>query len=355
MNYRIFTGVVPLCAAAFAFGQHIHATINGDPVHFEDVRPVSIDGRVLVPVRGIFEQMGVNVDWSPADQAVYATGNGRVVTLYINKRVARVDDHDVTLDVPAMVYAGRTMVPLRFISESMGARVDWDPNSETVAIDTEVANMPPHEVYTPHPQREVITQRSGGEVRVRHEAPPFRTVVFAANTVIPVVLNDRLSSRTAQVGDTFTANVDMNGSDNYMGMPSGTEVEGHVNAVREMHGDTPGVLGLTFDRFKFPDGRTEDIDGSLIGLDSKSVRERDGRIVARKTDNRDTKYVGVGAGAGALLALVTRGNVVETGVIGAALGYLYGQQQATNMRDVTLHSGQKFGVVLNSDTSIHVR
>ena len=366
MRTRILIGALPLLAASVAFGQRIHTTINGTPVHFSDVRPVSIDGRVLVPVRGVFEQMGVNVDWNPANQAVYATGNNRVVTLYINKRVAQVNNHQVTLDVPATVYAGRTMVPLRFISEAMGAMVDWDASTNTVAITTNgIASVPPHVVYNPPPReeyrrrQEVRQGTTTKEVVREHETttgvrtqPIAEPVVVAANTVIPVVLNNSLSSSDSAVGDTFTANIDTKGSNTYMGIPSGTVIEGHVSSVRAMKGSTPGVLGLAFDQLRFPDGRTMAIDGSLIGLDTKSVADRNGRLVARKSNNKDTKYVGIGAGAGALIALATHGNVVTTAVIGAALGYLYGQQQTTNTRDVTLKSGTEFGVVLNRDETI---
>jgi len=360
MQARIITGVLPLFAAGFAFGQHIRTTINGEPVHFSDVKPVTVDGRVLVPVRGVFEQMGVNVDWQPSTRTVYATGNGREVELYIDKRVAKVNNHDVSLDVPAMVYAGRTMVPLRFISEAMGAVVDWMPSTNTVAITTAMASQQVNEHYAPATtytppakhdvQHEVV--REGRETTGVRTQPIARTLVLAANTVVPVVLNDELSSNYAREGDTFTANVDTKGSDNYMGLPSGTVVEGHVSAVRQKTNDAPGVLGLAFDRFRFPDGRTVNIDGSLIGLDTKSVANRDGRLVARKSNNRDTKYVGIGAGAGALIALATHNNVVTTTVIGAALGYLYDQQQATNRKDVVLKSGTQFGVVLNQDETI---
>ena len=347
MQARIITGALPLLAASVAFGQHIKTTVNGQPVMFSDVKPVTVDGRVLVPVRGVFEQMGVNVDWQPATRTVYATGNGRAVELYVNKKVAKVNDHEVALDVPAMIYGGRTMVPLRFISESMGAVVDWIPTTNTVAITTAMAShdMPPV-TYTPPARHEVVKESTG----VRSQ-PIARTIVLAANTVIPVVLNDQLSSDYARVGDTFTANVDTKGSSNYMGIPSGTVIEGHVSTVRAMSKDQPGVLGLSFDTMKFPDGRTSDIDGSLIGLDSKSVSNRDGRLVARKS-SRDTKYVGIGAGAGALIALATHNNVVTTAILGAALGYLYDQQQAMNRRDVVLKSGTEFGVALNHDETI---
>jgi hypothetical protein len=345
MIKRALAAILPLAAASVAFGQHIRTTINGEMVNFADVKPITIDGRVLVPVRGVFEHMGVNVDWEPANRAVYATGNNREVVLYVNKRVAKVDGNDVTLDVPAMIYAGRTMVPLRFISEAMGAEVAWMPATNTVAITTGIASLPPDQVYRPNRPPE-----TGGS----RPQPIGRVVTLSANTVIPVVLNQRLSSAESAVGDTFTARVQTSDSNRYMDLPEGTVIEGHVSAVRTMSGRTPGVLGLAFDRIRLPDGRTQEIDASLIGLDNKSVDNRNGRIVARKSDNRDTKYVGIGAGAGALIGLATKNNVLTSAVIGAALGYLYDQSQMTNRRDVTLKSGTEFGVVLNQDETIRL-
>lgn len=373
MTKRFIATAFPLIAASLAMGQQIRTTLNGTPVQFNDVQPVSVNGRVLVPVRGIFEQMGVNVGWDAADQRVYADGNGRNVVLYIGKRIAQVNGHDVSLDVPATTYNGRTMVPLRFISEAMGATVNWDAPDNLVAITTAtMGNEVACQTYTPDQGGQTLTDQQRAERRARHEqalrdqaraarngtettgvrTQPIPAVVLRANTVIPVILNNNLSSNDAAVGDAFTANVDTRGSNTYDGIPSGTVIEGHVDSVRPMTNSDPGVLGLTFDRFRFPDGRTMAIDGSLIGLDSKSVITDNGRIVAKQTANRNMKYVGVGAGAGALLAVVTKGNVITTAVIGAALGYLYDQSQAQHRKDVTLSSGTRFGVVLNRDEAI---
>jgi len=352
MKARIITGVLPLLAVSIAFGQGIRTTVNGERVHFGDVRPITVDGRVLVPVRGIFEKMGVNVDWEPSTRSVYASGNGHQVMLYVDSRDAKVDNQTVTLDVPAQVYHGRTMVPLRFISESMGAQVRWDSMNNLVAISTngEIANngetsgVREQPIYRPRPNR---------PDRPRPIDPIYRSVTLAANTVIPVQLNEDLNSSTAAVGDKFTATLDTD--NDYMGLPHGTVIQGHVSAVRAKSGDTPGVLGLAFDHMKLPGGQVIAIDGSLTGLDDKSVTNDNGRIVSTKADNRNTKYVGIGAGAGALIAVATKGNVITNTLIGAALGYLYDQQQGGNRRNVSLKAGTTFGVVLNQDETFRIR
>ena len=359
MMKRTVIAVLPLLAASAAMGQQIRATINGNPVAFTDVQPMELNGRVMVPVRGIFEQMGVDVGWEPSTQTVYADGNGKHVVMYIGKSVAQINGNDVNLDVPPTTYMGRTMVPLRFISESMGAEVNWQPATDTVAITT--AAMAEH-YYGNNQTRQYANNRTrdyryrqarSGQETSGYRAQPINTAVLRANTVIPVTLNTALSSRDSEVGQPFTATVNVNGND-YMGIPAGTVVEGHVSSVRPMDNDNPGVLGLAFDRLRFPDGTTAPIDGSLIGLDDKSVRNTNGEIISRKSDNKNTKYVGIGAGAGALLGVATKNNVITTAVIGAALGYLYGQSQVPSRKDVMLHSGETFGVVLNQDERIPV-
>lgn len=120
----------------------VRVFVDGDPVAF-DQPPVIQGSRVLVPMRGIFEQMGATVEWRPATRTVLAASGSTLVELQIGSRIARVNGNPVTLDVPAMIIGGRTLVPLRFISESLGARVQWDAATRTVLIFSGQAGQPP--------------------------------------------------------------------------------------------------------------------------------------------------------------------------------------------------------------------
>jgi phage baseplate assembly protein gpV len=111
----------------------IRVFIDGRPVAF-DVPPSIIQGRVLVPLRGIFEQMGATVDYNAATQHILAVRGGQTVELTVGSRQAMVNNSPVLLDVPAFTINGRTMVPLRFISESLGAGVQWVAANETILI-----------------------------------------------------------------------------------------------------------------------------------------------------------------------------------------------------------------------------
>src|ERR1051326_7591221 len=111
-----------LCMAIVASGaifaqQNINVIVNGQPVAFNGARPAMIGGRVLVPLRGVMEQLGAYVQWDAATRSVMANKSGTDLTLRIGDRNATVNGQNVTLDVPAQIISGSTMVPLRFVGE----------------------------------------------------------------------------------------------------------------------------------------------------------------------------------------------------------------------------------------------
>ncbi len=125
-----------------AIGQgSVRVFVDGDPVTF-DQPPIVVGSRVLIPLRGVFEQMGATVEWDAASRTVLAARGTTLVELRIGSRIAKVNERPVTLDVPPMIVRGRTLVPLRFISESLGATVDYRAESRTVLIYTGQAGPP---------------------------------------------------------------------------------------------------------------------------------------------------------------------------------------------------------------------
>ncbi|WP_054668851.1 copper amine oxidase N-terminal domain-containing protein [Calditerricola satsumensis] len=102
----------------------IKTFVNGEPVSF-DVPPVIENGRTLVPIRAVAESLKAKVQWIEKTKTVIIERDGVVVKLTINQRVAIVNGRKVMLDVPATIRGGRTIVPMRFISEALGAKVEW--------------------------------------------------------------------------------------------------------------------------------------------------------------------------------------------------------------------------------------
>jgi hypothetical protein len=147
MTRRFFgTGIVLSALIAMSAGvakaqnnftRDIRVIVNGDPVDFDTVGPRQTNGRVLVPLRGVLERLGAYVDWDSGTQTVLASKDGMNIQLPIGSHFATVNGDRVRLDVPAVTVNGTTMVPLRFLSESLGAEVRWNDQTNTVRISTE--------------------------------------------------------------------------------------------------------------------------------------------------------------------------------------------------------------------------
>lgn len=111
----------------------IRVSLNGNILEF-DQQPINYEGRVLVPLRVIFESMGAEVEWIGETKEVIGTKDNLLIKLRVESDIAYVNDNIVSLDVPAKIFNGRTLVPVRFIAESLGADVSWDGFQKMVGI-----------------------------------------------------------------------------------------------------------------------------------------------------------------------------------------------------------------------------
>ena len=109
---------------------------DGVQLAFPDQKPVIENGRTLVPVRFISEALGASVDWHDATRKVTILLGGKTIALTLNQRQVSVDGVPYILDVAAKTINGRTMVPLRFVSEVLGATVEWNEASHAVLMTT---------------------------------------------------------------------------------------------------------------------------------------------------------------------------------------------------------------------------
>jgi len=107
-----------------------------------DVAPVIENGRTLVPVRVISEEgLGADVKWNGEKKQVTITKGDFEVILVIGKNKATVNGKSKELDVPAKLISDRTMVPVRFISETFEYNVDWDNKNRRVIIEEKETPM----------------------------------------------------------------------------------------------------------------------------------------------------------------------------------------------------------------------
>ncbi|MBQ7039773.1 MAG: copper amine oxidase N-terminal domain-containing protein, partial [Clostridia bacterium] len=115
----------------------IAVKLNGDWMQF-DVDPVLLNNRTMVPFRAIFEALGCTVSWDGENQTAIGMRNGRKIILPIGSLNVSVNDVAQALDQPAVIKDGRTLVPLRFVSEALGAQVKWFADTRTVSISASV-------------------------------------------------------------------------------------------------------------------------------------------------------------------------------------------------------------------------
>lgn len=146
-----FSAGLASVAPAQTSAPYVRVFVDNSPVYF-DQPPEMVNGRVLVPLRGVFERLGATVTWDPASQTVLAQRAATNVSLRIGSPQAFVDGQPQYLDAPPMLVGGRTMVPLRFVSQALGAGVTWDATSSSVLIASGGAAIsPPPVSYPPQP------------------------------------------------------------------------------------------------------------------------------------------------------------------------------------------------------------
>lgn len=123
----LLASAVPSAKAA----SEVQVFVNGVKL---DASTANVDGRTLVPLRAIFEALGAEVSWDNETRTAHAWWEGGSLSLPIGSSQAVVNGETRVLDVPAQLIDERTMVPLRFVAESMGALVGWYPNTRAVTI-----------------------------------------------------------------------------------------------------------------------------------------------------------------------------------------------------------------------------
>lgn len=134
------TIAIIILGTTFAFAEsEIKVLLNGNQLNF-DVQPQLIDNRTMVPMRTIFEALGSNVSWDEESQIIIAGYQSSIIMLKIDSTVMVAEnlstnqENKITLDVPPQVINGKTLVPVRAISESLGAKVEWDDETQTIII-----------------------------------------------------------------------------------------------------------------------------------------------------------------------------------------------------------------------------
>lgn len=119
--------------------------IDGIDLQFDPAPYIAPPGRTMVPMRGLFEALGAQVEWVAESQTIHATRGDREIQLQIGSKVAYVNSVSRPMDVAPVLEQDRTYVPLRFVAEALNASVTWDPREQKASITsstTQLATLP---------------------------------------------------------------------------------------------------------------------------------------------------------------------------------------------------------------------
>ncbi|MDP9018796.1 MAG: copper amine oxidase N-terminal domain-containing protein [Candidatus Eremiobacteraeota bacterium] len=202
----LFRKIVPLLAiaalAGFGTGSPAAAAgvsivVNGATVNF-DQPPEERAGRVFVPLRGVFEKLGASVVY--ANGQINATGNGRNISLHIGSTSATVNGQPVGVDVAPYLVGARTLVPLRFVAQALGASVNYDNGTRVVTVKSgnggTVAAAPPAAAATV----DILDKSPGAGANIANNRPTISGRFSSAVDANSVRIS--LDGRTAE-GNSF--------------------------------------------------------------------------------------------------------------------------------------------------------
>ena len=236
--------------------------VNGQQVAF-DQPPIERSGRIFVPLRGVFERLGASVVYD--NGVINATGNGHAVSIRIGSTLAIVDGAQQQLDVAPFLVGARTLVPLRFVSQALGATVDYNYGSQVVTITSTGANP------APKPAVDLTNLRpaANGVTEARRPAVSASFTQPVDPNTVKVTLDDRDVSSTSYVSSNsflFSPSYDLTASqhtvrvtgktsdgvtfDKFWTFTSGTSTtQNFINSVSPSDGTTVGgtftVSGVT--------------------------------------------------------------------------------------------------------------
>jgi len=117
--------------------KNITVNVDGKAISFPDAKPfINSDGRTMIPIRFVSEKMDASVTWNGINRVVTIKKDSLSIELKIGLKTAIVNNKEKNFDTAAIIKQSRTFVPLRFVSEALGAKVDWNGTTNTVNIYT---------------------------------------------------------------------------------------------------------------------------------------------------------------------------------------------------------------------------
>ncbi len=129
--------------------ENVYLYVNGKQIENLTMPPIIFEGSTLVPAREVFEPLGAEVDWNKETQEVIVTYNDNLIKIKINSETALVNDIEKKLSMPPKIINNKTMIPARFIAESLGMKVEWNSDTRIINIRDISFEINPSEIIFP--------------------------------------------------------------------------------------------------------------------------------------------------------------------------------------------------------------
>lgn len=135
-----FIMVLSMGFQILAVESNITLIVNGAIISFSDAKPyIDTNNRTMVPVRFVSEALGAKVSWNDNAKAITITKDSRNILITINQPTIMIDSKPVIMDTVAVLTdSGRTFVPVKYIAEALNATVSWESSSKTITISSTI-------------------------------------------------------------------------------------------------------------------------------------------------------------------------------------------------------------------------
>ena len=168
-----------------------NAVVNEEKVILDVAPFITNEGRTLVPVRFVSEVMGDDIKWKADNRQVIVAKN---IVLQINNKKALVSGKEKTMDVAPIISNGRTMVPIRFISEKLGYDVNWDEKTQEITIRSQNTTKNSEEITYKNIDISDLSEENKRLVQSRKHSPGHLVFKEGNKKYVAIFLGQRPSS-----------------------------------------------------------------------------------------------------------------------------------------------------------------
>lgn len=155
--------------------QEVNVKIDNTLMHFEQPA-LLVNGTTVVPVRGVFEHLGAVVEWNPKTYQIFARKGTSLIELKVGSKTMKVNGVSKTIDIAPLIINNHTLIPLRAVSEALGAEVGWEVETTTALI-----TSAPTESDTTPPSSPTLNDVKDISVKVMGKSEVNSTVVVHIN------------------------------------------------------------------------------------------------------------------------------------------------------------------------------